>query len=89
MATSIKLSSKEIQNLFAQILVAQLVIATFAIVFIFLIPVGLIVLLAVMLGLGVITLPVHIILKHFGRRGFYARSGDTYSWTLRGAFDRT
>lgn len=88
MSTSIKFNGKEVQNPFARVLVALLVVVVIAIVLFLLVTVGLIVLPAIMLGLVVITLPLHIILKLSGRRGFYIREGDTHTWTLTGAFDR-
>lgn len=85
--TSIKFNGREIQNPVIKVLVVVALAMCCAIAVVFgsvMIPVilGLIVLALVL------TIPLHLILRICGRRGFYVRDGNKHTWTNTGAFQR-
>jgi hypothetical protein len=88
MSTSIKFNGKEIDNP-----IVRIVVVLFIFVFIVVI-VALFGLMMPLIVLGVValvaflTVPLHLILRLCGRRGFYLREGSTRTWTNKGAFGR-
>lgn len=73
-------NGNQIRNPVARMAAGVLVAAS-----LFLVIVGL-ALLPVVVLMGVfLSVPVHCILRLFGRRGFYVREGDRYVWTSVGA----
>lgn len=88
MSTSIKFNDKEVKNPVLRIVVAGFVIIC-GIVLVVIFGFSLLFVTLGLLGLGfVLTVPLHFILRFCGRRGFYVREGNNYTWTTEGAFRR-
>ena len=43
---------------------------------------------ALIIGIFIISIPLHYILKYSGRRGFYIKEDNTHKWTSKGAFKK-
>jgi uncharacterized protein YqhQ len=69
--------------------VASLCVVAVLLLIVFLFAtIGLLVVPALIVATLVFSLPVHVVLRLLGRRGFYTRNGHTYKWSLRAALDR-
>ena len=88
MSTSIMFNGKEVRNPITKILVAVLVIIFVIIILATLGFVMITVILGTIALAFVLTVPLHLIFRLCGRRGFYVREGNSHTWTSTGAFER-
>ena len=92
MANSVKINGKEVQNPILRGLVITIAVlfVTLIVIFIPFLLVGVLGLsfgiIAAGIGLAILvaslTIPLHFILRLCGRRGFFTRDGNTYTWAV-------
>ncbi len=94
MSTSIQFNGKEVRNPLLRVLVVGIVVVLLvAVVVVMVVGImifmpALLIILGVAVALFILSIPVHIVLRLMGRRGFYVRKGNRFIWTNIGAFQR-
>lgn len=88
MPDSVKFNGKEVQNPLLRILVVLLAVACLVALLFLVLPI-LGTLLMILVVLCILSVPLHYVLRAQGRKGFFSRNGNEFTWSLnKQAFER-